>query len=106
MGEFSKVEQRLRRRLVQLGARVDDIEHDLREPLDRDFEEQAAQLENEQTLETLEATSLAEIEQIRAALARIKGGGYGVCTICGEPINEWRLEVLPHAAHCINCAAK
>lgn len=43
------------------------------------------------------------VEQITAALNRISEGTYGRCTRCGQQIAPARLEVLPHAAACIEC---
>lgn len=40
---------------------------------------------------------LAEVD---AALERIDEGTYGVCEICGEPIDAERLEVRPAARYC------
>lgn len=44
------------------------------------------------------------LAQIDAALERIEAGTYGVCTNCGKPIGEERLEARPWAALCIDCA--
>lgn len=52
-------------------------------------------------LEENEEQLLAEID---AALQRIEAGTYGVCTNCGKPIGEERLEALPWASLCIDCA--
>ena len=41
---------------------------------------------------------------IDAALARIEEGTYGICTKCGRPISEDRLEALPWASLCIDDA--
>ncbi len=41
---------------------------------------------------------LADVEQ---ALERIEQGTYGVCQVCGEPINPERLEARPAATFCI-----
>jgi DnaK suppressor protein len=43
------------------------------------------------------------VEQITAALHRLDAGTYGRCTRCGGMIAPARLEVLPHAAACIEC---
>lgn len=43
--------------------------------------------------------------EIRAALARLERGEYGVCTRCREPIAEARLEVRPMAELCVSCAS-
>jgi DnaK suppressor protein len=42
--------------------------------------------------------------QIDGALARIDNGSYGTCERCGRPIGDDRLEALPYAALCIECA--
>jgi DnaK suppressor protein len=44
------------------------------------------------------------LDAIDAALGRIDDGTYGVCTNCGRPIGEERLEALPWAELCIDCA--
>jgi DnaK suppressor protein len=41
------------------------------------------------------------LNEIDAALARIDEGTYGVCTRCGGPIPEERLEAVPYATLCI-----
>ena len=46
------------------------------------------------------------ILQINDALRRIKDKTYGVCEVCGEPINPKRLEIVPHARMCIACKEK
>lgn len=49
------------------------------------------------------ASHRVAIGQITAALNRIAAGTYGLCTRCGRQIPPARLEVLPHAAACIEC---
>ena len=39
------------------------------------------------------------------ALAKIDGGTYGICERCGRPIGEDRLEAMPAARLCIECAS-
>jgi DnaK suppressor protein len=41
---------------------------------------------------------------IDAALGRIEDGTYGICTNCGRPIGEERLQALPWTNLCIDCA--
>jgi len=43
---------------------------------------------------------LREVEQ---ALARVDGGTYGYCTVCGRGIPLERLRALPAAASCVAC---
>ena len=44
-----------------------------------------------------------EMGAILEALDRITAGEYGLCTECGAPIGQRRLEVVPEASHCIDC---
>ena len=39
------------------------------------------------------------------ALAKIDVGTYGICERCGRPIGEDRLEAMPAARLCIECAS-
>jgi RNA polymerase-binding protein DksA len=40
--------------------------------------------------------------EIDAALGRIDDGSYGLCSVCGRPIGEERLEAVPYATLCID----
>jgi DnaK suppressor protein len=53
---------------------------------------------------TLEENSEQILAEIDAALKRIEEGTYGICTNRGEQIAEERLEALPWATLCIDCA--
>lgn len=44
------------------------------------------------------------LAQIEAAVRRIEQGVYGMCERCGQAINPERLEALPYATTCLNCA--
>ena len=44
------------------------------------------------------------LQSIDDALQRIEDSTYGVCTNCGKPIGEERLEALPWTNLCIDCA--
>ncbi|MBR6461795.1 TraR/DksA C4-type zinc finger protein [bacterium] len=46
------------------------------------------------------------LQQVNDALARIEDGTYGFCQICGKPIPQARLEAIPEAELCLNCADK
>lgn len=50
--------------------------------------------------------SRAALVQVEAALRAIDDGAYGRCTSCGSPIAPERLEAIPWAATCIDCARK
>jgi RNA polymerase-binding transcription factor DksA len=46
----------------------------------------------------------ARIAVLQEAAARLDDGTYGYCENCGVQINPERLEILPAARWCINCA--
>ena len=48
----------------------------------------------------------AQLAQVEAALAALHGGTYGTCRSCGKPIGAGRLEAIPWATLCIECASK
>lgn len=90
---------------LRLARITDNLKHsDV--PLEKDFEEQATQNENDEVLDYLGNAAKAEIEMIKQAIFRINNGQYGTCQVCGEPIGKERLEALPYASQCIQCASK
>jgi RNA polymerase-binding protein DksA len=46
----------------------------------------------------------AQLRQVEEALERLTAGSYGTCRSCGRPIAAERLEAIPWAALCIDCA--
>jgi RNA polymerase-binding protein DksA len=45
-----------------------------------------------------------QLALVEAAIARLDAGTFGRCLRCGKPIAPERLEALPWAEHCIDCA--
>lgn len=60
------------------------------------------EIERSLTLEMRIRNQLAEVEH---ALQKFDKGNYGLCDICGQPIEPARLEALPQASLCLNCKA-
>jgi len=104
MIDTAKLKSQFELRLIELGAAVERREADFSEPLDADFAEQANQLEDLEASEAMEVAHIQEGRQIRAALQRIADGSYGTCANCGATIAPARLQALPTATLCINCA--
>lgn len=103
MSTRDAVRAQLERRLAGLLRRVGTIEGDLTQAHDRDSEERAIELENDEVLEGLDAMTLGEIRQIRTALRNIETGTYGMCSACGRPIGSERLAAVPSAITCVAC---
>ena len=64
---------------------------------------ETAELEKRLALEKRTRELLAEIEH---TLDKFDRGTYGLCDICGQPIDPARLEALPQANLCLSCKAK
>lgn len=47
-----------------------------------------------------------KVRSLQEALKRFDEGTYGICEICGKEISAQRLEAVPQARLCIECAQK
>ena len=74
------------------------------EEMAHDFADTATETYDRELDHTLEENSEHVLEAIEAALTRIEAGTYGICTNSGTQIAEERLEALPWATLCIDCA--
>lgn len=54
----------------------------------------------------LKKLQMDEVQKIRHAEAKVDEGTYGACEACGKEIDSKRLELLPQARLCIECAKK
>jgi RNA polymerase-binding transcription factor DksA len=106
MNEYEQVRSSLIDMLEDLDDRLAKITHDVTEPLDRDFEEQATQAENDEVLDSLGNAARAEIAMVKSAIASIDKGRYGLCQVCGKEIGKERLKVIPYSSLCIICASQ
>jgi RNA polymerase-binding protein DksA len=55
---------------------------------------------------TNRARELEEIQDVEAALERIKNGIFGTCVDCNDSIALDRLNAYPTAKRCINCQSR
>ena len=97
---------RLQARLDDLHGRLTSIDHELARPQSADWEETAVEREDDEVLEGIGLQGQHEIRQIEAALARIAAGTYGICGSCGAAIAEDRLDLVPSAPLCHDCATR
>lgn len=104
MSDVAAAKARLEAQLKELEERQARIAEDLSEPLNRDSDEQAIELEDDASLEGQGVLVAREIASVKRALGRIEDGIYGECVRCGEDIAPARLEVRPEASLCIECA--
>ena len=57
-------------------------------------------------VEALVGTLRDTLVEIDEALSKLESGAYGQCESCGGRISEARLEAMPAARLCIECASK
>ncbi len=73
-------------------------------PFGKREEEATESLELEKRL-VLERRIRDHLTEVEHALHKFKEGTYGLCDICGQPIDPARLEALPQADLCLSCKA-
>lgn len=50
--------------------------------------------------------ALRERDELEQAVQRVRSGDYGRCERCGQTIGPQRLEALPAARRCVDCATR
>lgn len=105
---YDDVRQNLISMLEELDERLTIITNDVRhsdEEIEKDWEEQATQNEDNEVQDFLGNSARVEIAAIKQAISRIDSGDYDVCQTCGGAINPERLKAVPFSAQCIKCAS-
>lgn len=70
------------------------------------LEKAADEVEEYQTLLSIEYTLEAKLQDINLAREKITKGKYGKCEKCGKKISIARLKVFPEARFCLKCLNK
>ena len=104
MTELQEIKTKLEAKLRELDERAHEIDDELSEPGDDDWSENAVEAENDEVLDKVGSMAVEEIRQIKVALGKIDAGTYGICQTCNKQIAPKRLEALPYAITCIDCA--
>ena len=101
---YEALRAELEARLAELQARLASIKRDVTQSHSGDSAEQAQERENDEVVDAIGNETAQSIRVIQSALERIDDGSYGVCESCGEDIAPGRLEAIPEATRCVNCA--
>lgn len=108
-----QLRQRLLERKRKLWAEVkgqikSGLDEGYQELLDtaRDEEDQALVNLLEETQFSLIEPKRQELLAIEDALQRLENGSYGICDMCGEPIEPRRLEIMPQTTLCRDCQSR
>lgn len=99
INEFRKVLETRQRELL---AGTSDRDEILIQNAAEDFDRLQQQLNREVAIRNLDRESKL-LKEVRAALARIEDGSFGVCLRCEEEIPNKRLKAVPWAAYCVPC---
>lgn len=88
-------------------SRIDKIEDHIQNPqddLNEHWEDQAISYRQNDMRKNLMSEARQSLIYVENALSRIDNGTYGECEVCGEQIEEQRLEALPYATLCMEHA--
>jgi RNA polymerase-binding transcription factor len=103
-----------RAELVAMRDRVLRAAHDIAVDDDADTElssaagdqhlaDHAGEMFDRELDDSLEDNAGQLVREIDLALVRIDEGTYGICSRCGQPIPEERLDAVPYAVLCLSC---
>lgn len=90
-------ERELQTQLARLEGEARD--RDAGEVQDAADEATAAQSTEESLSESSRLS--ATLMQVRDALQRLQAGTYGICVVCGRPIEPGRLQAVPWSPYCL-----
>ncbi|CEP36827.1 MULTISPECIES: TraR/DksA family transcriptional regulator [unclassified Halomonas] len=94
----------LRVELLERIQRYEAHQHQRSGALDKDLEEQALEIQSDDVVDLLENEARAKLTQIEKALTRIDANVGELCEVCGGVIDIHRLQALPYATRCNECA--
>ena len=111
-----KFRARLEEERVRLEELVEEYEQELEEarmsesssdrsPDPGNAEASSTKLEYAKEL-SLEQNTLDLLSKVQWALAQMDEGKYGICESCGKSIPLARLDALPYATLCVDCARR
>jgi RNA polymerase-binding protein DksA len=97
--------QRRRDLLQRYRAELERVEEELAA---RDIElvERSSEEWDATVLSKLGDTDMRAIVAVTEAIGRLDAGTYGSCAACGDAVSKARLEALPEATTCIDCATR
>ncbi len=97
---------RKRRELIGEVISSDQASQEYREEGTPDILDQAAYSYTKEFLMSLGDSERKMLKEVDSALSKLKGGSFGECEMCNEPIAEKRLLAVPFARYCLSCQEK
>ncbi len=106
MKDLRATRDRLVRDRSKIQRRVDALQNDERQETVDGQTDNAHEWENADLRDDKMGELLKQRGDVDQALERVDQGTYGICAGCGRPIPDARLDALPSAVVCIECAER
>jgi len=101
-GALEEQRDNLRKEIVEQGGDPDSDDAEI--DVERGFADSAHSTAERARLLSVMKALRANLRWVDRALTKMDLGTYGICERCGNPISIERLEALPWAILCIDCA--
>ena len=101
---INELKAELEQRRAAMQSRLTSIKRDVTQEHSGDSAEQAQERENDEVVDAIGNETRQSLHAIQVALDKIADGTYGECEKCGSAIGEGRLNAIPEATYCVNCA--
>jgi DnaK suppressor protein len=98
------VKERLEAELAEAMAELERLEKKLQVEVEYGLGEGDPIIYEREINMALRRRTRRKVRSLQEALARFEEGTYGICERCGRQIGTQRLEALPEARLCIDCA--
>lgn len=82
-------------------AKLSDHMAHPQDQLNQHWDDQAVAITHNEMRKSLLIEAEEGLSKVNAALRRMETGNYGICTECGEDIEEGRLSAVPYASRCM-----
>lgn len=105
--DTAKAKERLIKLKEEYEVRIDQIEDHIQHPqddLNEHWDDQAISMRQNDMRKSLLVEAKQGLHYVKHALSQIENGSYGECEVCGEEIEEKRMEALPYATLCMEHA--
>lgn len=106
--DYSAAKARLLQLKQEYSDRIDKIEDHIANPqddLNEHWDDQAISMRDNDMRKRLLLEAKEGLNHVNNALSRIENGTYGECSVCGEEIEEKRLQAIPYATLCMEHAS-
>lgn len=98
------VKDRLEAELTETMAELERLEKKLQVEVEYGLGEGDPSVQEREINMALRRRARRKARSLQEALTRVEEGTYGICERCGREIGAQRLEALPEARLCIDCA--